>query len=322
MKDNKLQILNCGDQIFWCYRHIDQEKSRYTRHSMRYACHDEVTLNNVDILYIHSPDITAKHANYWPLEAHKQGIKVIGQYSGDPKFWGEIPNLYAYADLIVAISPQTYKFCKEHYPNTPVIYLPESVDTNFFRPVDRDNNQFRIGIAGGMHKRVKRVHLILQLNYPITIQDNWKAQRFQEEQHNDLSFMRDFYNSLNCYIITSESECQPRTVLESMASGLPVIATNVGSVPLLLDKAHIVPIYPESVTVAQINEKLALFQGNIQLRNDVGSKNRQIVEEKWSWQNNMPLWDNVIEHVYNNKIDLAVKEADLFIEPFKEYFNA
>lgn len=44
----------------------------------------------------------------------------------------------------------------------------------------------------------------------------------------------EFYKKIDCLILTSEIEGVPNVILEALASGLPVIATNVGGIPSLL----------------------------------------------------------------------------------------
>lgn len=320
---NKLNILRAGDQYGWAYSRICQEHSRYSLHQLEYAKHDTVDLNNKDLLYIYSPDITNYHAEKLPLEARARGIKVIGGYAGNPAYWTTAEKqTYSFADLIVTISPQTYSFAKFHYSNLPVVFLPESIDTQFFIPKEKEQtSDMLIGWAGGAHKKIKRAHILNFLNEEVIIKDDWKALRQNKIQQDDLSSMRDFYNSIDVIISTSESECQPRVVMEAMAMGKPVICTDVGSIRLLLEPEWIVPVNPEPDVIKAFNEKLAILKANPELRKKVGERNREHIEKYWSWKNNSLLWDTVFSLVYENKIQDAIDCANSYLKIFKNEFK-
>lgn len=49
--------------------------------------------------------------------------------------------------------------------------------------------------------------------------------------------MREYYPFIDCVVLTSISEAQPFVVLEAMATGIPVVATNVGACMELLEGA-------------------------------------------------------------------------------------
>lgn len=321
MKNKKLNIVRAGDQNFWAYHWVTKEHSLYTKHNMVYQKHNEVDLNSIDVLYIHSPDITTRHATTLPLDAKEKGIKVIGAYAGNPNFWSPAEKrTYSYADLIVTISPQTYSFAKFHYTHIPVIYLPESIDTNFFTPKSYNKFRFNVGWAGGAHKKVKRFHIAQALDYPVYLKDDWKQQRNSQSQTLSLDEMKKYYQNIDVLLVTSESECQPRTVLEAMATGKPVIATDVGSVAMLLDKEWVVPVNPEKNVIKEINYRLDLLKKYPELRKKVGQRNLEFVTKYFSWKSNKDLWDCIFENVYNDNIDAAIKESKKFLFPFKHEF--
>jgi glycosyltransferase involved in cell wall biosynthesis len=310
--EKKLNILRAGDRN-WAYNFISDEHSRYSRHNITYATYDKIKLDNIDLLYIHSPDITSKHALYWPLEAQKRGIKVIGGYAGNPEYWHpEVKKVYSYADLIVTISPQTYQFAKEHYKNIPVIFLPESIDTKFFTPQDKINSNFTIGIACSMQKPIKRGHIAKKLDYPILIKDNWAKQI--NSQISNLDQMKEFYKELDVLLCTSLSECQPRTIMEAMACKKCVISTDVGSVKMLLDSEWIVPVNPEEEVIKQINYRLEILKNFPTIRSWVAQRNLEHINTYWSWKNNTYLWDDIFELVCNNLFTRAEIISEVYLK--------
>jgi glycosyltransferase involved in cell wall biosynthesis len=317
-----LNVLRAVDQKFWAYWWIFKEHSLYTNHHIIGQKHNEVNLDGIDVIYIHSPDITNYHAQTLPIEAKNRGIKVIGAYAGNPNFWSPAEKrTYSFADIIVAISPQTYSFCKFHYTNIPTIYMPECVDTNFFTPKVFNPYSFVVGWAGGAHKPIKRFHLTKELDFPIITKDNWKHQRNSQNSVLTLEEMRDFYRSIDVLVITSKSECQSRVAMEAMATGLPVITTNVGSMKMLLQPEMIVPVDDECC-VKQMNKLLHCLHKNPTLQKEIGDRNRIYIDSLFSWKNNMELWDNLFINVYNNNIQQAVVDSEVFLSQFGDKFTS
>lgn len=320
---NKLNILRCGDQKFWAYHWIAQEHSRYSKHNIEYAKHNEINLNGKDLIYIHSPDITNYHATRLPEDAKNKGIAVIGGYAGNPQCWSPAAKkTYSTADLIVTISPQIYAFAKFHYTNIPIVFLPESVDTYFFRQKKFNRNSFIVGWAGGIHKPIKRAYLLDKLDFNILKKDNWSQQIFIEENKSiSHESMREFYHSIDILILTSKSECMPRVILEAMSVGLPVISTDVGNVKMLLDKEWIVPNTSDEEIIRELNNKLSLLYKYPDLKYEVGKRNFLHVNKYFSWEQNTKLWDKVFELTKEKNYKEINKLTQQFLIPFETDFN-
>ncbi len=61
--------------------------------------------------------------------------------------------------------------------------------------------------------------------------------------------LNEMYRTNDIYILPSYHEGFPRTIWEAMANSIPVIATNVGGIPIFLeDKKHAILIRPKQVT--------------------------------------------------------------------------
>ena len=311
-----MNITKLYDKPGWAYFFIAQEMAKYSSHKIQGQPYNKIDFENMDILLISSPNIQPPFTNReLPLIAKEKGIKVIGQYSG------EVKCLYSHADLIVTISPQTYYFAREKYPHIPVIFLPECIDTDYFNYPEREyNDRFVVGFAGGVHKPVKRTHLFKYLNFPIKIQSEHGKEFFKENRI--LEPMKEFYKSIDCLIITSSSECQPRVAMEAMAMGLPVISTDVGSIPLILNKDVIVPTFPENDLIKEMNNKLNIYKNNLQLRKEHGYGNRWFIERQFSWKiRNISTWDLVFELVKNNDINTLLELNHQIITSYGDVFN-
>jgi hypothetical protein len=134
----KLRIGKIIDQFGWAFYFIAKEMQKYSSHIITYEKYDNVHYDKLDIIMLSNPNICIPiSTNKIPTIAKESGLKVIGQYCG------EVQETYKYADLIITISPQTYNFAKSKY-TCPVIYLPESIDTNFFSFKEINPNSFTV----------------------------------------------------------------------------------------------------------------------------------------------------------------------------------
>ena len=311
-----LSILKLYDKPGWAYDFIAREMARYSKNQIKSVPYNDFSYDHQDIVLISGPNIEYhKTAIEIPKECKKRGIKVIGQYCG------EVNMAYHHADLIVTISPQLYLFAKEKYKDTgiPVIFLPESIDTNYFTPSERGLRRFSPGWAGGVTKKLKRAHLFDLMDFPIKIQSAHGREHFV--QNRNQAHMKDFYNSIDCFVSVSETECLPRVILEAMACGLPVISTDVGGVRLLIPDEWLVPVNPESECVEEVNKRLAELSRNYELREGLGRINRAWCEKVWSWQANMPLWDEVFYYVKEGNKKKLEEIGESVLEPFQKFFE-
>jgi len=289
--DKKLNVVKVIDQWGWAYYYLGKEQQKFTRHNIILQKYTEfnMSLDDVDVIYFHGPDMAPRSINDELIQKCKdKGIPVIGGYGG------LVSATYQYADVIATISPETYNYAKEKY-DCPTIFLPESVDTDYFKSNSSFNsNRFNVGYAGSPIP-LKRTYLFDKLNFPVIQKSDW-GQKFWVQQTQD--HMKNFYQSIDVLILLSITECIPRVVLEAMAMGLPVVATNVGCLSMLLDKEWIVDANPEKEVVKQANEKLNILFKNPILRRDVGIRNRWFVEENFSWKKTQPLWDDFFDIIY------------------------
>jgi len=92
--------------------------------------------------------------------------------------------------------------------------------------------------------------------------------RFAGEQ----SDVAPFLNDMDIYALSSDTEQMPISLVEGMASGLPVAATNVGDVASMVcdaNRAHVVPLGDD----AALTNAMAKLCSDASLRAELGAAN-------------------------------------------------
>lgn len=294
----KLNVLRLVDQWGWAYMNIAREQSKYSVHNITYKRLQDMKiadLHGIDILYVPGPNmgyanirdqiITYTRRMYPPC-------RVICGYAGEHEI------MYPDADVIVAISAKFYPCLKEMYKGRKeiVVFMPESVDTQYFTPAENFPKFFTVGWSGRVAE-VKRCHLLEKLPYLVRRQSD-HGTAFFKDPNRSLQPMLDFYHSITTLVLTSASECMPRVVLEAMACGLPVVATNVGSLKMVMDNTWLVPAFSEEQCLEEMSKKLIYLAKNPEVIEVIGKRNREFIHNYFSWEVNQPLWDTFFWEVY------------------------
>jgi glycosyltransferase involved in cell wall biosynthesis len=100
--------------------------------------------------------------------------------------------------------------------------------------------------------------------------------------------------------LTSQNEAAPVSILEALAAGVPVVASNVGSV-----KESVIPdetgrLFPPGDLAAYVRETSALLD-NPALRRKLGAEGRRLVMDRWSLQAMVRGYEQLIERIYLEK---------------------
>lgn len=308
-------VLKIIDQFGWAYYFIAKEQQKYSYHNIEYKRLKDSLTDNIpaDIVYFHSPCMGEKDIrNIIQNKINRKKTKIIGAYGGEND--GKYPD----ADLIVTISfPFLYKL-KEIYKNIQCMFLPEAIDTEYFSPNKRKKNKFTVGYVG-RPSRIKRTHLLKELKYEVQTHMEWGPTYFVEGR--TLDNVKNFYQSIDCLVLTSKSECMPRVVLEAMSMGLPVISTDVGCLRMLLDEEWIVPNTTEEEIVKNINYRLDILNKYPSVRKAVGKRNRKYILENFNWEDIQQLWDEVFNALYINNKDKLTEIADKLEERWKPFYQ-
>jgi glycosyltransferase involved in cell wall biosynthesis len=102
-----------------------------------------------------------------------------------------------------------------------------------------------------------------------------------------------WYAAMDAVVLPSLTEGTPMTLLESMASGLPAIASRVGGVPAVITHGDS-GILVEPGDVRDLHRAMATIAGDAQLRLRIAQNARQTIQENYNVEN----WVRTIVAVY------------------------
>lgn len=118
--------------------------------------------------------------------------------------------------------------------DTPHELVPFGVDTDLFRPIDRDRARERVGWAPD------RRHVLFPYDPSRAVKDHPRARRLVDRLPDDVVLqtvsgvpyeeMPYYVNASDVLLVTSRRESGPMVVREAAACNVPVVATDVGFV--------------------------------------------------------------------------------------------
>lgn len=135
--------------------------------------------------------------------------------------------------------------------------------------------EFKLNIVGpemeeGCKEKLKIISMKRNLEKYIEI--------YKEIKYNETI---SFYSSADIYILPSYTEGLPMTLLEAMASGLPVVSTKVGAIPEIIEDG-INGFLVNPGNIFDLASKIEILINNKPLRKKMGLMNKAKAREKYS----------------------------------------
>ncbi|MFY8132366.1 MAG: glycosyltransferase, partial [Bacteroidia bacterium] len=110
---------------------------------------------------------------------------------------------------------------------------------------------------------------------------------------------RDYSKEFSVFLSTTNIDNTPISVIEAMALGLPVVSTNVGGVPFIIQNGENGLLYPPKDPQAGANAILSILK-NAQLAEELSANGRKTVEA-WDWE--------VVKHQWKSLFESAIQKS-------------
>ena len=184
----------------------------------------------------------------------------------------------------------------------PVIHTKYTCDLEMFFPDKKtENDKLVVGWTGSLtnHPGKRGFHEYIKPACDSIPEIQLKVQSREDKFITDDNEMRAFYNSLDLYIIASRSEGTPRPAIEAAACGVPVLSTDVGIIPELIEDGSNGFIVKR--TLDAFRGKLSWIVHNRDILPETGSKLRTKMENEFNWNNLIYQWTDFMEYALELK---------------------
>ena len=205
--------------------------------------------------------------------------------------------LYGRCDKVVVCSRTLYDIALEKWKLQPprLLHIPNGVDCRKFTPSAETRGQtgeVRLGVVASLIKlknHIKLLKCLAELSESVHFslhiagegpeRENLKQfcrESGLDEKVHFLGHVHDtpsFLKGLDIFCLASITEQMPMSVLEAMATGLPIVSTDVGDVKLMVSEEN-KPFITDLDDDTQYTQALKKLIGDRSLRTVIGRANR------------------------------------------------
>ena len=269
------------------------------------------------------PDVVHAHALHQAARLRHGAIPVVINLPGAPH-----PRYYD--DLRAADALVADGWAAEHLPaqlGCEVTHVPKGVDATLFTPDGRDrraelglhgklvvlavgrlvpikNTSLVVDAMALLRQRVPTAHLVIAGDGPERAALERQVDRAGLGQlvtfigYIPLHELPAIYRSADVFALPSQFDNSPNVVLEAMAAGLPVVATDVGGVRAFVEE-HVGGDLVAAGNARALADGLADWLESAERRQGARAHNRRVVLDRYSWRASarrlLDVYERVIE---------------------------
>ncbi len=230
----------------------------------------------------------------------------------------------------VAAPHGRYLIEQEKFPASKVSVIPNGVDVDKFNPgVDGSQIRRELGLAPSLpiagivaalrpeknHAALLQAMAIVHRTVPaahLLIVGDGPERSALELQTSELKLDRvvhflgtrsdtpQLLSAMDVFVLTSRMEANPVSILEAMATGKPVVAPRIGSIPESVAHGETGYLTEPGNVAAVARELVELFLHPHRAR-AMGAAGRSLVQERWSLDSMVDGYQQLIEGIYARK---------------------
>jgi len=299
-------------------------------------CRDFLGQHNPDLLHVMTPNAGAL---VMIRAGHDAGIPVIYQELGIPyhppgfEYYREFTSILPLCAEIVALSPKLVEHCREKLPDSRALSILPIMSDEFVngrRPYQPAPDRITFGFAARMEE-VKGPMILMEAFAVAHAQDenislNIAGDGSQRQKiaarakaldvasryryhgvYTHPEECRAFMESLDVFVMPSFTEGTPNSIVEAMACGKPIIASDVGGIPDMIGRESGILVPPgDTRALAEAMLCLAKDKG---LRRTMGQAARERYQQLFSPSAVVPLMLETYQRVTQNGHYVADKVA-------------
>ncbi len=259
--------------------------------------------------------------NYWDeMEMAKMTLYKSLPKRIAIKKWEKIGNeCFNGAKVILPICKYLEKIVKEHYPDKPTEVLYQGIDPKDWYPQKGMNLKHPcVGLlqdAKIWEKTKEMITLAKVMEAMPDVTFYWAGDGpYRDkvlpilEKHDNFKWLgslqypdqvREFLTEIDVYALISGIDMSPLTILEASLMEKPVVATNVGGIPELMQDGK-TGFLVEKGDYNNLIEKIKMLINNEYKRKDMGTSGRIFVDKNFNW--------NVIAKRFSNILTFYMDE--------------